>query len=218
MAEREGVIRFDLRFTPTAAIDPPERAVLEGWRIVLRRLGLVGRDPARYEGYGFGNLSHRLPPLDAPPGARPFLVSGTQTGGEARLGPEGFSRVVSWDAAAHRLDAEGPVRPSSEATTHAAVYDADPAVGAVFHVHAPEPWRRAPELGLPVTRDGVEYGTSAMAEEVRRLFRDAQLGEIGVFAMAGHEDGLVAFGRDAGEAGERIVACLARASALADSE
>jgi len=30
---------------------------------VLARLGLIGRNPARYEGFGYGNVSARIGPM-----------------------------------------------------------------------------------------------------------------------------------------------------------
>jgi hypothetical protein len=36
-----------------------------------------------------------------------------------------------------------------------------------------------------------------MAQEVERLFRETNLIEMGIFAMGGHEDGVIAFGRTA---------------------
>ena len=53
-----------------------------------------------------------------------------------------------------------------------------------------------------------------MAEEVRRLFRDTSVRQRGIFAMGGHEDGVVSFGRSAEEAGNVMVDCLVRAFAL----
>jgi len=72
----EGVIKFHLDFREGPA--PAERLLLElnAWRARFLELGLIGQDPERYEGYGFGNLSRRLPGQ----GENAFLISGTQTG------------------------------------------------------------------------------------------------------------------------------------------
>jgi hypothetical protein len=53
-----------------------------------------------------------------------------------------------------------------------------------------------------------------MAAETRRLFADPAVRAGAIFAMGGHEDGLVAFGRTAEEAGGALVRTLARALAL----
>ena len=57
----EGVIRFDLEFTAVSPVTIPALDELNAWRRILRQLGLIGQDPSRYGGYGFGNISRRLP-------------------------------------------------------------------------------------------------------------------------------------------------------------
>src|SRR5262249_35839367 len=126
--------------------------VLSAWREVLARLSLVGRDPARYEGLGYGNLSARLAPFgDVGRGRRRFLVTGSQTGGIPDLTLDHYCVVERYDVARNTVHSLGPVRPSSESLTHGAIYDAAPAARFVFHAHAPEIWRAARALGLPVT-------------------------------------------------------------------
>ncbi len=216
-APREGVIRFEavhrerlLRMQAVRdALGP-----LVGWREVLRRLGAVGQDPARYEGAGFGNLSVRIGPPSMPRGQRAFVVTGTQTGGLRQLSIEHLAVVRRWDVAANRVWSEGQELPSSESLTHGAVYDLSPSIRAVFHGHVPALWRRASALRLPVSDPHVEYGTPEMAHEVARLYRETPLPDVGVFAMGGHEDGVVSFGATPDEAGARLVEWLARAFAL----
>ena len=201
MTAREGVIRFrfDHRREELPAALEPVAARLARWRRTLVALGVVGRDAGRYGGYGFGNLSGRV-------GRRAFLVTGSQTGHLADLYLAGFALVESWDAAAHRLASRGLVAPSSEALTHAALYDASARIGAVFHVHAPALWARRGAAGLPATAPGVAEGTPEMAAEVGRLAR--RLGASGLLAMSGHEDGLVAWGPTADAAGRMLLAAL----------
>ena len=105
--------------------------------------------------------------------------------------------------------------PSSEALTHAAVYAQDAALRAVVHGHTPELWRHARALGLPVTDEAVPYGSPEMAREVDRLFRETDVRRHRLFAMGGHEDGVVAFGRSLDEAGSALLTHLARALAVA---
>jgi len=200
----EGVIKYRLDFREGPVPAPEQVAVLAAWQRICRGLELVGQQPGRYEGYAYGNLSCRTAP-------REFLVSGTQTAGNTRPRAADYTRVLDWSIAENRVVAEGPCRPSSESLTHAALYERDPAIGFVIHVHSPEIWRGATALGLPVTDPDVPYGTPAMAEEVWRLFETGTLGETGVFAMGGHEDGVVAFGPDAVSAGLALIALLARA-------
>ena len=49
---------------------------------------------------------------------------------------------------------------------------------------------------VPTTGAEVAYGTPEMAMEVRRLYQEGELPRRRLMAMAGHEEGLVAFGRD----------------------
>jgi ribulose-5-phosphate 4-epimerase/fuculose-1-phosphate aldolase len=144
-------------------------------------------------------------------------VSGTQTGHLPALGPEHYSLVTGADVAANRLEAEGPVAPSSESLTHAVLYALDARIAAVLHAHSPEIWRAADRLGLPATPPDVAYGTPAMADAVARLHAGGRISG-GVFVMAGHEDGVVAFGDSVEAAGRVLIAALERALALPLSE
>lgn len=213
MESREGVIRFraDHAHGALPAEFAAAAARLAGWRRVLRGLGVLGQDPARYGGYGFGNISVRVPPFPTPPGRRRFLVSATQTSGRAAVTLADFALVERYDLAGNRVESRGSALPSSEALTHGAVYDLSSEVRAVLHVHAPELWRRAAELDLPLTSPGLREGTAELATEIRRLRPAWVLAAGGLVAMGGHEDGLIAFGRSEEEAGQRLVAALARA-------
>ena len=208
---QEGVIKFDLQYRAQARLPLDEMVVttavsaLNGWRQLCLRLGLIGQDPARYDGYGFGNISQRVSPEGA------FVISGTQTGGLATLTAVDFALVTTCDPTENRVCAVGPVKPSSESMTHAVLYRLDPAIQAVIHVHSPVMWHTAVALNLPQTAADVPYGTPAMAAEVERLFRDTAVASGGIFSMAGHEDGIVAFGPSLEAAGAVLVATLVRA-------
>jgi len=209
----EGVIRFDLEFTATAPVMIPALDELNAWRQILRQLGLLGQDPEHYGGYGFGNISRRLPPFDAPVNHRPFIISGSQTAHLAELSAAGFATVTDYDTERNRVIASGPVKPSSESLTHGSVYNANNDIRVVFHVHSQMIWRCASILNLPATDASVPYGTPAMAREVERLFDAVDNIETGVFVMGGHEDGVIAFGRSADEAGSMLVRTLAHSHA-----
>jgi hypothetical protein len=49
---------------------------------------------------------------------------------------------------------------------------------------------------VPTTPEKVEYGTPEMAYAVRGLFDNTDVLKKKIFVMAGHEGGVVAFGRD----------------------
>ena len=188
---------------------------LAAWREILSRLGLLGQRPDRYEGLGYGNVSARVGPMgNMTQGRRRFLITGTQTGGNRMVSLEHFCVVEGYDLAANRVTSFGPVAPSSEALTHGAIYDAAPAVRAVLHAHAPEIWRQARQLHLPLTAAHAANGTVDLAREVMRLLRESAASELGILVMGGHEDGVLAFGRSAAEAGQALVRHLGRACAL----
>ena len=215
----EGVTRFEV-VHETCPLDGrvlgETARALAAWRGILARLGLLGQDPARYGGAGYGNVSARLGPFGgAPRGRRRFLVTGTQTGGRLQLTLADFCVVEDYDLARNRVRSSGPVPPSSESLTHGALYDIAPAARAVLHAHAPEVWRQARALGLPATRDGALNGTPELALEVQRLHRDGPLASLGILVMGGHEDGVLTFGASASEAGAILVRHLGRALELA---
>ena len=205
--EEEGVIKFDLQFctAEACAIDLGE---LNKWRSILWQHKLIGQDTTRYEGYGFGNVSQRIEPFDAPIGKRSFVISGTQTGELETLDNNHYAIVSAWDTGRNQVIASGPVKPSSESLTHAMIYDLDAALRVVLHVHSPDIWGSAAARGIPITDAKVEYGTPAMAEEVRRLFHETDVLQTGLFTMGGHEDGVVSFGPTAEHAGNILLQAL----------
>ncbi len=202
----EGVIKFRLEHHPKAAPDAALSAPLRGWFRVLRALDLLGRDPHRYEGCAYGNLSRRL--------ARGILVTCTQTSGKRALSAEDFALATHWAPLEGRLTAQGPCPPSSETLTHAMLYDQLPQARWVFHVHSPVLWRRASALGLAITDPSAEYGTPAMARAVAETLAALGHPPSGLIAMGGHQDGLLAWGPRPQRPGNLLVAALAKALAL----
>jgi len=211
--DAEGVIKFDLQYRVAKPAAYHELKELNAWRSRLWQLQLVGQDPQRYDGYGFGNVSVRCGPRDAAPGRRSFLISGTQTGALPELDEHHYTLVQSYDPTANRVVAQGPVKPSSESLTHGILYDQDTRIQAVLHVHSPDIWQAAGTLGMPVTEATVTYGTPAMAAEVQRLFRETDVLRQQIFCMGGHQDGIVAFGPTVAQAGDTLLAALAQAQA-----
>ncbi|MGD8557968.1 MAG: class II aldolase/adducin family protein [Chromatiales bacterium] len=205
--EREGVIKFSLEFRETPAIEFTGLEALEQCRRKFRALGLIGgRDPQRYDGLGFGNISHRLGP-----GSDAFIITGTQTGHLDSMGAESYAVVTDCDPARNSLVAEGPVKPSSEAMTHAVIYRQLPRVQAVIHVHSPKIWHQAEKLGLPQTARHVPYGTPEMAAEMGRLLAGG-MGDWHTISMAGHEDGIITWGETLEAASGELEALFRKAS------
>ena len=208
MPAREGVIKFALDFRPGPSPAAELLGELEAWRQIFRQLGLLGQDPARYDGLGFGNLSRRAADGDA---ADAFIISGTQTGALERLAPEHYARVRACDPAHNRVTADGPVRPSSEALSHGVLYQTNHCIDWVMHLHSPAIFAARDRLRLPVTDPRAAYGSPAMAAELARLCPEA--GWPGLLVMGGHEDGILAFGATAAATGGLVVCTLAAALA-----
>lgn len=184
---------------------------LMAWREILALTGLVGQDRDLYEGAGYGNVSIRVGRPGKGLGRRSFLITGTQTSGKRCVSLDDFCLVERYDLGRNRVESVGSVNPSSESLTHGAVYDLGPHIRSVLHAHTPALWGRRRELRLPETAPDVPYGTPAMAREVQRLYREGVLAERRILAMGGHEDGIIAFGKNAEAAGSTLIKWLARA-------
>ncbi|TNE56747.1 MAG: class II aldolase/adducin family protein [Alphaproteobacteria bacterium] len=202
MAEQEGVIKFHLDHQDEQLPEGFDVEPIVLWRRKLMECGLVGQDPSRYDGYGFGNLSMRV--------EEGFLITGSQTGEVLDFLREHFAWVHAASPDENRLASIGQTSPSSESLTHAAVYEALPEANFVFHAHSPDIWRKSSELRLPQTKP-VPYGTPEMAREVVRLLMLEETRDQKIFTMAGHEDGVMSFGKTAIEAGEVLLSALWRA-------
>ena len=204
----EGVIKFKLDYSEAEPMEMQSLATLNRWRTILWQQALIGQDPARYEGYGFGNVSQRIGTGDAAHGKRRFAISGTQTGHLPELDKRHYTQVKTYDAARNSVSAAGPIKPSSESLTHGMIYDLDSDIRCVLHVHSPDIWLAADRLGIPVTDSAVPYGTPKMTAEVQRLFNETDVREQKIFSMGGHEDGIVSFGTTAEEAGDILLRAL----------
>jgi L-ribulose-5-phosphate 4-epimerase len=165
-------------------------AELNAYRRKLLQLRLIGVDS---NGVGFGNLSMR-------DGAtRNFYITGSATGGLPELTLANCARVVAYDFKRNWLRCAGAAVASSESLTHAAVYESDTRAGAVIHCHDSKLWTALVNQA-PTSSKAVEYGTPEMAYEVLRLFNLTDVKSKKILVMAGHEGGIVAFGRDLEEA------------------
>ena len=197
MAEVEGVIKFDYAFDETDEVVPIDEQILL-WRQMLFQYNLVGEVPDRYGGFGFGNISYRLP--------QGFAITASQTGRAAILEAQHFALVTDWSLERNWLRAEGAMSPSSESLTHAAIYEANASIQAVFHVHSPALWGAQAMLCLPETAASIPYGTVEMAATLKALTQ--RLGAEGLIRMAGHEDGIVAWSTSPLGAGARLLKAL----------
>lgn len=165
-------------------------AELNAYRRKLLQLRLIGVDA---NGIGFGNLSIR-------DGAtKIFYITGSATGGKPELTLADCARVVAYDFDKNWLRYEGSAIPSSESLTHAALYESGAKAGSVIHCHDSKLWAALLNQA-PTSSKAVDYGTPEMASEVARLFKITGVQSRKILAMAGHEGGIVAFGKDIEEA------------------
>ena len=170
-------------------------AELNTYRRKLLEQRLLGVDS---NGVGFGNLSVR----DGVGGN--FYITGSATGGLPELKPADRVRVVAYDFVRNWLRYEGTAMPSSESLTHAAIYESDSSTSAVIHCHDSDLWATLLDRA-PTTSKAVAYGTPEMAYEIMRLFTMGDVRSREIFVMAGHEGGIVTFGKNLEDAFEAVM-------------
>jgi len=187
-------IKFNCNWIESQPLDASQIEKLNKWREKLYGLELIGESP---DGIGYGNMSVRSK-------ENTFIITGATTGKIKDLTSQHYTSVTEYDFKNNSLTTAGPIKASSESLTHAMIYECDADVNAVFHVHNKILWKHLLET-LPSTHADVAYGTPEMALEIERLFRESDLAEHKIFAMGGHEDGVIAFGRSCEEAGSVLM-------------
>jgi ribulose-5-phosphate 4-epimerase/fuculose-1-phosphate aldolase len=192
----EGYTKYRVDWTDHTPLDDPAVVELERWRRPLFEAGLVGYYPDLSIGYG--NISVRAT------GSGLFVISGSGTGHLPHTGNSHYALVTRANIEENSVSCTGATQASSEALTHAALYEADLSIGAVVHVHSTGLWERMKHTA-PTTNAEVAYGTPEMATEFKRLYRQTSLPRTGIAVMAGHESGLVSIGADLEEAARRIL-------------
>lgn len=191
----EGVKKFKEERIGHQPVEHSRLIKLNMYREYLYLTWLVGQDPERYGGAGYGNVSKRIDTYIPQKNKNKFIITGSQTGGLKILMQEHYTTILEYYPEENRVVSNGPIEASSESMTHGTIYDECDSCRYVFHVHSPLIWRNSKRLGIPSTKKEVEYGTPEMAEEVKRLFRETNAKEKGVFTAAGHEDGMFFFGK-----------------------
>lgn len=178
----EGVVKYHAVHHDGHVQTHPLLNKLDQARTQLFDLGLVGVYP---DGVGYGNVSIRH--------ESGCIISGTSTGATRILGAAGYCYVRNFYIVANTVFTEGPIQASSESMTHCAIYEANSAIDCVLHIHNLQLWRKLIDQGHPSTPEEIPYGTPQMALEmaaiVKRLANPCSL-----LVMAGHEEGIVAYG------------------------
>jgi len=164
------------------------------WRKKLFELSLIGM----YEnGIGFGNIS-----IKNSDGS--FFITGSATGGKAVLEPNDFALVDNWNFERNQLHSIGKTKASSESLTHAAIYESNGNIRSVIHVHSFCIWKNFLKK-MPSTGEKILFGTPEMAIGIKNLLKSKDNTRKGMVVMGGHEEGILTFGKDLDEAGDRIL-------------
>jgi ribulose-5-phosphate 4-epimerase/fuculose-1-phosphate aldolase len=190
----DGVIKYQAIHQNSS---PPRHLLLnqlDEVRTMLFDLGLLGAYP---DGVGYGNVSIRY--------ETGCIISGTATGAARVLGISGYCYVRNFNLQRNSVLTEGPVNASSEAMTHCAIYKANPQVQCVLHIHNRKLWEDLLSQGCKSTPADIPYGTPQMAQSIAEFVSAADLPD-GLLVMAGHEEGIVAYGETTLKAYDQIQA------------
>lgn len=191
---KEGYIKFHCDWEKGPALSANMLQSLGWGRQEMYTRGLIG---SYDDGIGYGNISERLT-------KGKFVISGSATGGLKKLEPTHYSVVNKIDTKKNRVWCSGPAKASSETMSHAVIYQNCPEVNAVVHIHNLDLWKSMVHQA-PTTHASVTYGTPEMAKEIIRLLKQTDVRQhTGYFAMAGHEEGIIAFGKNMEHAVSRI--------------
>lgn len=178
----DGVVKYTAIHTDGDIPTPALLSKLDQIRTDLFDLKLVGAYPNEI---GYGNVSIRF---DAG-----CIISGTATGSLRTLGPGGYCQVQSFDILKNTVHTIGPVPASSESMTHCAIYHSLQSIQCVLHVHHKELWDILLKKGFPSTPANIPYGTPEMAQNMGHLANQLA-SSTGLMVMAGHEEGIIAYG------------------------
>jgi L-ribulose-5-phosphate 4-epimerase len=187
----EGYIKFSVHLNETDIEVPEALSELNGVRTALFDNDMIGVLPG---GIGFGNVSVKMP------GSSRFFISGSATGGKRILDTEDYCRVDSCSAERNEVFCSGHIKASSETLSHDAVYQANDAVRCVIHIHHKTFfYKLLSNTAIPSTSKEAKFGTPEMATDIERIVK-THTSPCGLLVMAGHEDGIIAWGRTIAEA------------------
>jgi ribulose-5-phosphate 4-epimerase/fuculose-1-phosphate aldolase len=127
----DGVIKYHVSHSQGEAPHFAEYAELEALRTRLFSLGLIGETS---DGIGYGNISKRTD-------KHSFFITATQTGKQAHLTQDKYTYIENYDFDAFTVFSKGLFKPSSEALSHAMIYEVHPEISAVIHVHSAPLWQ-----------------------------------------------------------------------------
>lgn len=192
MSIDEGVIKFTQQLQTTAPLANQQIESINIIRNQLYALELIGEYPDIKIGYG--NISQRHASTE---NQHAFIISGSQSGHIPVLDGRHYCQVLNFDLQQNTIQARGPIQASSESLTHGAIYECNPAIQGVIHIHSPNIWQGMLMDGRAHTAADIPYGTLAMAKAVKQVIADSTSGYL---AMAGHQDGVICYGENLGQA------------------
>ncbi|MFK8008189.1 MAG: class II aldolase/adducin family protein [Saprospiraceae bacterium] len=190
----EGYIKFNSDWKKTKHLHISKIEKLNEWRQKLYKVNLLGVYP---DGIGFGNVSQRSE-------RNKFYISGSKTGSCEFLNESHYAEVIDFDLKKNWVKCVGETIASSESMSHAIIYQQYAHVNAVFHVHDLALWKKL-LWKIPTTPEFAPYGSPEMAKEIIQLFKTTDVLQTKLFAMAGHREGLFAFGETLEEAGNVLL-------------
>lgn len=198
----DGIIKYDPSgFSHTSPIPIDEYSDLDYWRNRLYLLGLIGIYQENQIGFGNVSLRKNYRHLHDTNHSQ-FIITGTQTASIKQLTGEHYTRILDFDIETFNLRVAGPIMASSEAITHAALYDLDDEINTVFHIHCPRMWEKMISENFISTPKDILYGTKEMAEEMKKIVKTHGPE---IFVMEGHRDGITAYGPDLESTGQLII-------------
>ncbi len=193
----EGYIKFNSDWKKTPPLPFSKINNLNNWRQQLYDVKLVGAYP---NGIGYGNVSQRADKNN-------FFISGSKTGNYKQLNEAHYAKVIDFDLQKNWVKCTGATIASSESMSHAVIYQQYTHVNAIFHVHHLELWKKL-LWKIPTTPKSAPYGSPEIANEILQLFKTTDVLKQKIFAMAGHEEGLFAFGETLDEAGNVLLSLI----------
>ncbi len=188
----DGIIKYDRsNFSHSEPLSLDEYKILEYWRRKLFEINLIGEYPEHQ--IGFGNVSMIFDYSKIYKSNKPqFIITGTQTGKYPHLDGNHYTRILDFSIDELKLNMQGVIEASSESITHAAIYEQNPLIKVVFHIHSSAIWSKMIEMNASHTDQNIPYGTLEMARATQKCVANQTFG---AFCMRGHEDGVVAFGK-----------------------
>ena len=185
---REGIIKYKLYHTKVSVRFNELIGQLIHLRQELLKRRFIGVYPKNHPIFpmvGFGNVSMRY-------GEKGFVITGSQTSNIKELTSKELVLVTHWSIKDNTVYSTGLLEPSSEALTHAAIYECAESAKFVAHGHVVEIWENSEALGLDSTPRDAEYGTPDLAFAIKKLCIKDNRPRI--ISLNGHDEGIIAWG------------------------